>query len=191
MGIRLAALAIIAALSLAVMACDSDAGDPGAGNPGSRTIDYETALADAPPALKSLYERGDELRSGGLPEFEAQLAELRGHPVVVNKWASWCGPCRFEFPFFQEVAAKRGDKVAFIGVDSDDSEDAARTFLDEFPVPYPSYSDPENEIARSLDAEREFPATVFIDSRGEQVYVHRGPYTSAGDLDAELDRYAR
>ena len=77
--------------------------------------------------------------------------------MVVNKWASWCGPCRFEFPFFQEVAAERGDEVAFIGIDSDDSEDAARTFLDEFPVPYPSFSDPDEEIARALDAPASSP----------------------------------
>jgi cytochrome c biogenesis protein CcmG/thiol:disulfide interchange protein DsbE len=190
MGLRLAALAIIAALSGTATACNSDSGDPGAANPDSRASDYEAALADAPPRLSRLYEGGDQLLDGGTEGFEAQLADLRGHPVVVNKWASWCGPCRFEFPFFQEVAAERGDEIAFIGVNSDDSEDGAQTFLDEFPVPYPSFSDPDHEIARSLDA-REFPATVFIDSAGEQVYVHRGPYTSAQDLAGELDRYAR
>jgi thiol-disulfide isomerase/thioredoxin len=138
-----------------------------------------------------LRDQANELLDGGTTAFEARLGELRGHPVVVNKWASWCGPCRFEFPFFQELAAERGDEIAFLGVDSDDSDDAARTFLEELPLPYPSYSDPDEEIARSLDAEREFPATVFIDSNGERVFVHRGAYASEKDLTADIERYAR
>jgi thiol-disulfide isomerase/thioredoxin len=165
-----------------------DAGGPG--NPGSRATDYEQALAGAPTPLAKLYERGNQLLDGGTEAFEAQLAELEGHAVVVNKWASWCGPCRFEFPFFQSQAAKHGTEVAFLGVDSDDSEDAARTFLDQLPLPYPSFSDPDNEIAGLMDA-REFPSTVFYDSTGELVYTHRGGYASERDLAAEIDRYAR
>ena len=72
---------------------------------------------------------------------------LRGYPVVVNVWASWCGPCRFEFPHFQRAAAAYGKRVAFLGIDSQDSDDAAATFLREEPVPYPSYTDPDEEIA--------------------------------------------
>ncbi|MGH2951273.1 MAG: TlpA family protein disulfide reductase, partial [Solirubrobacterales bacterium] len=165
-------------------------GGAGAGAPESRAGDYDAALAGAPRALAALYEQGDVLLDGGPEAFERQLAELEGHPVVVNKWASWCGPCRFEFPFFQSQAATHGDRIAFLGVDSDDSEDAARTFLDQFPVPYPSFSDPDSEIARLLDA-REFPSTAFFDSAGELVYTHRGGYASEADLAAEIERYAR
>ena len=183
-------IAAAAASAIAFGACGGG-DDEGAGNPESRAADYEAALADAPPALAALYDRGDELLDGGVEAFEAQLAELEGHPVVVNKWASWCGPCRFEFPFFQSQAAELGERVAFLGIDSEDSEDAARTFLEELPLPYPSFNDPDSEIARSIDAAREFPATVFFDSRGELVYVHRGGYASEEDLAAEIERYAR
>jgi cytochrome c biogenesis protein CcmG/thiol:disulfide interchange protein DsbE len=110
--------------------------------------------------------------------------------VVVNKWASWCGPCRFEFPFFQSLAAEHGERVAFLGIDSNDSEDAARTFLEELPLPYPSFSDPDQEIAGSIDA-HQFPATAFFDSRGDHVYTHLGGYASEDDLAAEIERYAR
>jgi cytochrome c biogenesis protein CcmG/thiol:disulfide interchange protein DsbE len=136
-------------------------------------------------------EQAGELLDGGTDALEARLDELRGHPVVVNKWASWCGPCRAEFPYFQGLAIDRGDEIAFLGIDSDDSEDAARTFLEELPLPYPSYSDPDKAIAASLDAEREFPATVFIDAAGEQVFVHRGAYASEDALVADIERYAR
>ena len=68
--------------------------------------------------------------------------ELRGHPVVVNKWGSWCGPCREEFPYFQRQALERGKRIAFLGVDGDDNDDGARELLDEFPVSYPELQGP-------------------------------------------------
>ena len=127
---------------------------------------------------------------GGVPAFERQLRELRGTPVVVNKWASWCGPCRAEFPYFQAEAAERGTEIAFLGVDANDSEDAARTFLEDLPLPYPSFSDPDEEISELLEGAREFPSTAFYDSKGELVYVKRGGYGSRADLAADIDRYA-
>jgi thiol-disulfide isomerase/thioredoxin len=156
------------------------------------TVDaFERRLADAPPPLAALFEQQSELLGGGVPAFEQRLDELRGYPVVVNKWASWCGPCRAEFPFFQQQASKHGDEVAFLGINSQDSDDAALTFLEEFPLPYPSYSDPELEIAETLDAEIEFPSTIFFNAEGEQVYVQRGGYADEADLAADIERYAQ
>jgi thiol-disulfide isomerase/thioredoxin len=118
-------------------------------------------------------------------------ADLRGKPYVVNFWASWCGPCREEFPYFQEAAAKLGGRVAFLGVDSQDASDAAKQFLSEFPVPYPSYQDPDEKIVESFDARFGLPATAFYDSQGELVYTKQGPYVSQADLEADIKRYAR
>jgi cytochrome c biogenesis protein CcmG/thiol:disulfide interchange protein DsbE len=171
-------------LALAALACGS--ADE---NDAAETPDY-SALERAPEPLRSLYARGDALIEGGVPAFERQLEELRGTPVVVNKWASWCGPCRAEFPYFQAEAAERGDEVAFVGIDANDSPDAARTFLEELPLPYPSFSDPDEEIAELLEGTREFPATAFYDSKGELVYVKRGGYASRTDLATDIERYA-
>jgi cytochrome c biogenesis protein CcmG, thiol:disulfide interchange protein DsbE len=187
--LKLAAVAGIV-LTLALGGCGGS-GDPGAANPESRATDYDAALADAPPRLARLYQRGGELVEGGADAFEAQIDELRGFPAVVNKWASWCGPCRFEFPFLQELAAERGTEVAFLGINSNDGGDAARTFLEQFPVPYPSFADPDHEIGDLLENAHEFPVTGFYDSGGELVFVHRGVYASKEDLAADIDRYAR
>jgi len=187
---RIAAAVAAAALVLALGACGSDSGGE-TGNPESAATDYDKALADAPEPLADLYAQGDEILPGGLPAYEEQIAALDGHPIVVNKWASWCGPCRAEFPFFQKLAAERGKEVAFLGIDGQDSDDAAATFLEELPLPYPSYSDPDLEISKSLDAEREFPSTIFYDANGEIAYVHRGGYQEQADLEADIDRYAR
>jgi cytochrome c biogenesis protein CcmG/thiol:disulfide interchange protein DsbE len=187
-------LAFIAGTCLLVggfVACGSEGEEGGSQTAAASDRAAERSLARAPKPLAALYEQRNELLSGGTAAFEERLRELRGFPIVVNKWASWCGPCRAEFPFFQSQAAKLGDEVAFVGIDFFDSNDAARTFLDANPVPYPSYLDPDKEIAASLDVEGETPATVFFNSKGEQVYAYRGGYASEQDLAADIERYAR
>src|SRR5919204_4132966 len=179
-------LASIVVVTVALWGCGSGSSGASGGVP-----DYEHALAGAPKPLARLYDQANELLPGGTAAFDRQLAALRGYPVVVNKWASWCGPCREEFPWFQGLSAKLGKRIAFLGVDSEDSASAAHTFLHEFPVPYPSYSDPGQEIARSLEATIGFPATVFYDSSGHSVYVKQGQYASRSELAADIRRYAR
>ena len=187
--LRGATAAALAALALALAACSDSAGelDPGSA---AEAPDYGAALDSAPPDLAALYDGGDGgLVDGGAAALEAELERLRGTPVVINKWASWCGPCREEFPVFQEQAAERLDEVAFIGLNSGDSEDAASTFLEGHPVPYPSFSDPDEEIANSYGATF-YPSTIFIDASGEVAYTHTGPYSDAEDLAADIDKYA-
>jgi len=183
----LAALLAVAA-TLALAACGS--GSEADGNYGDDAPDYGAALAGAPAPLAALHSQANQLLDGGGAAFERRLKRLRAYPIVANKWASWCGPCRAEFPYFQDLAAALGKRVAFLGVDSDDSEDAARTFLSEHPVPYPSYSDPDQEIAAAMEATLGFPATAFYDSSGELVHVKLGGYARQADLRADIERYA-
>lgn len=185
---RIVALALSVAGAVALVACGTGDAGSGAGNPTSAATDYGKALAGAPPPLAALYANGDEIVDGGLPELESQLKKLRGYPVVVNAWASWCGPCRLEFPDFQAVSAERGDEVAFLGVNVYDNTAAADDFLAELPLPYPSISDPDQEIKRDLGL-RGLPGTAFYDTEGELVYLRQGPYTSKADLNADIDRY--
>jgi cytochrome c biogenesis protein CcmG, thiol:disulfide interchange protein DsbE len=178
------ALGVLAA-AFVLTACGSS------DEPASKAPDYDAALRDAPPKLAALYDQGNELLDGGVPAFEARLAELDGYPVVVNKWASWCGPCRAEFPWFQSLSAKHGHEVAFVGVNSNDGTETAADFLAELPLPYPSYLDPKLEIAATFDAPTEFPATAFYGSDGELEYVRRGGYADEAELESDIERYAR
>jgi cytochrome c biogenesis protein CcmG/thiol:disulfide interchange protein DsbE len=183
--------AIAAALALVMAACGSDGG---AGNPDSRLTPEEATapVADAPPQLAAIREQANQLLDGGSEAFERRLEELRGYPVVVNKWASWCGPCRFEFPWFQSVAKERGGEIAFLGDAANDSEDALATFLEGLPLPYPSYLDPDLKIAAELGGPvQAFPATAFYDRAGELVFTHPGVYRDEQDLITDIDRYAR
>jgi thiol-disulfide isomerase/thioredoxin len=149
------------------------------------------ALAGAPAPLARLHGQANRLLEGGAGAFEQRLRELRGYPVVVNKWASWCPPCRAEFPFFQRQAVRRARRVAFIGVDSNDNDADAGEFLRDFPVPYPSYKDPRLEIAASFNAVQAFPATAFYDRKGKLAFVHQGGYPTERRLAEDIERYAR
>jgi cytochrome c biogenesis protein CcmG/thiol:disulfide interchange protein DsbE len=156
----------------------------------ARPADYRRALADAPAPLARLYARPNVLLNGGPEAFERTLRGLRGHPVVVNKWASWCGPCRFEFPFFQRQVTKRGTSIAFLGVDGEDARGEARKFLDKYPVPYPSFFDPHSDIAERLGSEQNFPTTTFYDRKGALVYTKPGGYASEAALEDDIREYA-
>ena len=155
-------------------------------------FDLQAALAElegAPEPLASLHEQSSELLDGGVPAFNARMKQLRGTPVVINKWASWCLPCRAEFPVFQRVATERGKEIAFLGSNSHDSTQPAREFLAEYPIPFPSYLDPDEKIARAIKAPANYPITVFVDARGKTAFIHQGPYETEQALIADIDRY--
>jgi cytochrome c biogenesis protein CcmG, thiol:disulfide interchange protein DsbE len=132
----------------------------------------------------------DPYLNGGRDAFEAFVAEQR-KPVVVNKWASWCGPCRLEFPWFRKLARTHKGEIAFVGVNSNDNDGDAREFLAEEPVPYKHFKDPKLEIAASFKGVQAFPVTAFYDRRGELAFVHQGGYQSQEQLQEDIDRYAR
>jgi cytochrome c biogenesis protein CcmG, thiol:disulfide interchange protein DsbE len=146
-------------------------------------------LAGSPAPLAALHKQSAELLGGGVPAFEKRLAALKGRPVVINKWASWCNPCRAEFPVFQQLATQRGREVAFLGVNAGDSEQPARRFLSEYPIPFPSYVDPDEKIAREIKAPANYPVTVFVGKDGKTAFIHQGGYSTTAQLAADLDRY--
>jgi thiol-disulfide isomerase/thioredoxin len=177
---------VLIATALVAVGCGSSTG----GSYGGKHPDYAMALAGSPPPLAALHQQADQLLPGGLDAYQHRIDALKGYPAVVNIWASWCGPCRFEFPVLQQLSAAYGKRVAFLGVNSQDSDDAAKTFLGEEPVPYPSYTDPEQSIANAIGATVGLPDTAFYDRRGKLVYLKQGPYTDHAELRADVKRYA-
>jgi thiol-disulfide isomerase/thioredoxin len=110
--------------------------------------------------------------------------------VVINEWASWCFPCRTEFPLFSQAAARYGKRVAFLGVNVSDSAGDARAFLRGHPVSYPSYADPRGAIASSFGTARGLPTTLYLGADGRREYVQAGQYGAGQALDADIERFA-
>ena len=160
--------------------------------PKTQTIsakELKDKLGGAPPQLAALHEQANDLLPGGRTGLKARLRELRGHPVVVNVWGSWCGPCRVELPIIQQASLDWGKQVAFLGVDSKDNRADAAKLLADIPLTYPSYEDGDAKIFTSyklLGA----PSTIYYDAAGKQTYLHQGQYLDRAQLDADIKRYA-
>jgi thiol-disulfide isomerase/thioredoxin len=188
--IALLALGLTAAIVVGVIqANSSDRAPKDAGQPLTLT-EVSKPVDGAPAPLAALHARVNELDGGGAKAFDAQLRALRGHPVVVNMWASWCDPCRFELPFLQREALARGTNVAFLGINVNDARGAARKLAGEFPMPYPSFEDPRSNLFARYKA-RGLPTTAFYDSSGKLVIVHQGVFATQASLARAIDRYAR
>ena len=118
--------------------------------------------------------------------FETLLGQLRGTPVVVNFWASWCGPCRQEAPRLRAAHAEFGTRIQFLGVDLLDSRTSARGFIDETGRwTYPSVFDPNGDVRDGLGLLGQ-PVTLFYDRAGELVDTWTGPIPR-DELDAHLE----
>lgn len=110
------------------------------------------------------------------PEFELERlrsdrtlssAELKGTPVVLNLWASWCNPCRREMPLLEEISNRYEGEIVVLGVDVRDAPRNAIAFVEEVGVTYPIVRDPDLVLTEPLTGEPEpgLPQTFFIDER--------------------------
>jgi thiol-disulfide isomerase/thioredoxin len=188
MAIPAAALALVAIVAIGLSQAGGGTGEGKSAGGACGSVPAE--LAGAPKPLAALHGQACDLLDGGPRAFKARLAELRGHPVVVNQWASWCGPCRAEFPLFQRLSRSLGKRVAFVGVDSMDNEGDAKGFLKLYPVSYPSYKDGDGTVAQVFNGVGPLPKTVFYDASGKLKFVHVGQYATEAALRRDISRYA-
>ena len=103
-----------------------------------------------------------------------RLSEFRGDVVMINFWATWCGPCRQEMPLLDELYA-RYERVGFnlLGVNIDDDSRRAMQMIEELGVSFPVLFDASKEVSKLYEVEA-MPVTVLVDREGNVRYVHHG-----------------
>jgi cytochrome c biogenesis protein CcmG/thiol:disulfide interchange protein DsbE len=163
--VRVAAAAALVAL----VACTSG------GSPSASVAPSWPASVDALPTMDPT-------------AFKDLIAAQKGHPVLVNIWASWCTPCIAEAPDLVAAHHTYGDTVRFIGVDAQDDRTGATDFIAKHAIPYPSVFDPSNQIAVSYGLFSP-PDTLFFDASGKLVKTFPGQI-SQDELDTNLQAIA-
>jgi thiol-disulfide isomerase/thioredoxin len=188
-------------LALSVAACDDDREQA---RPAGGEVKAQSSVAVDTPELQELRRTtgmGDcrpGPGGGALPELtlpclgggtSVDLASLKG-PMVLNFWASWCGPCAEEMPSLETFFQEHGQQVPVLGVDWQDTFPAsALTQVEKRGVTYPSVADPGGETAQFAQFAKMpgMPMTFLIDADGEIAYQHAGGVDSADEL-ADLVR---
>ena len=187
--VAIGGLVLVALLAIGLVQLTRSSQAPAAPS-GLTVAQMQKRLAGSPAPLAALHAQANELLGGGARALDARLQALRGEPVVINKWASWCEPCRAESGVFQRAAVSLGREVAFIGLDSgDSSRGEPEDFLRTFPQSYPSYYDESGRLGVSITDSSFTPVTVFYDRAGGR-YIRQGPYLSVAKLEQDVRRYA-
>jgi len=149
----------VAAASILAAACTGSSG------PGPSPV---ASLPSSPTALPQM----------SFDQFQQMLAGLKGKPVLVNFWASWCGPCKAEAPVLAQMSKRYAGRIQFVGVDVADQPGAARAYIQRYGWEYPSVADPTYEIRRGFGLLGQ-PDTILYDAAGKRVWEAPGAITQA------------
>ncbi len=158
------------ALSLLLGGCDRQSGQQAQGEPPSAAPKAETGAIDRS-------RKGSEL-----PDFtfkdtegrEVQLKTLKGKPLLINLWATWCAPCVAELPALDRLAARGEIKVLTVSQDMGPPEKVAEFLKQRGVTRLEPWLDPENELAFHYGAQT-LPASIFYDAQGREVWRVTGP----------------
>jgi cytochrome c biogenesis protein CcmG, thiol:disulfide interchange protein DsbE len=184
MTVRTVAIAI-AATALLVSTAGACEEAPTVPGPSQEEGTIPAANATEAPLLPTY---ADTLPEMDAATFERLMGQLEGTPVLLNFWGEWCPPCREEMPLLVAAHAEWGDRVQFLGIDILDSRGAARSFMEEFEMTFPSVFDPPDSIKNSLGLFGQ-PVTAFYRADGSLEFAWSGPI-SEDLLRTHLERIA-
>jgi cytochrome c biogenesis protein CcmG/thiol:disulfide interchange protein DsbE len=196
-AVRLVALALLSALVVGCTGSSSDDTFPAPSfspNPKHSQLVAAAQLDRCPPSESSSV-------SGGLPDVTlpclgagpaVHLSGLVGKPLVVNVWATWCGPCKAETRYLSSTYDELKGQVRFLGVDTEEaSHESALAFAPHVrpPMRYPSVIDDDKKVLLGLHGPVAVPSTVFVAADGKVVHQTSAPYRSVAALQADISHY--
>jgi peroxiredoxin len=146
---------------------------------GSAAETQQVVLPETGPPLQV----GDLAYNFALSDLEGNqvaLDQFTGRPVIVNYWATWCGPCRIEMPHLQNTfETRQDDNLAILALDQDETAQEVTSFFDEFGLTFTPLLDEGKSTSENYGVGRILPTTFFINAEGEVTAIHRGPMTQS------------
>jgi cytochrome c biogenesis protein CcmG, thiol:disulfide interchange protein DsbE len=152
--------------------------------PGREWLDRQRGSAIA-PAVPRVNAPAPDFQLQTLDGQSLKVSDLRGRVVLINFWATWCGPCRQEMPLLQDYLNRYGERLAVLAVNDDEAPEPVRSFVEALKLHLPVLLDPGSKVTQ-LYRVRGFPTSVFVDPQGIIRYQHVGVLnqdTLAGYLD--------
>jgi thiol-disulfide isomerase/thioredoxin len=168
---------IVVAVAVAIWWFELRGGDGGvlAGKPGLGIVVLPAeanATGQAPAARAG--RPAPNFRLEGLDGTISSLVDYRGKWVIVNFWASWCGPCRAETPDLQALFDAHRDRLVVVGVNQQETKDTAGTFVKQFRLSYPVLLDRTGEVSEGYSVGRGLPVSLLLNPQGVVVRVILG-----------------
>jgi cytochrome c biogenesis protein CcmG, thiol:disulfide interchange protein DsbE len=144
-------------------------------------------------SVEGVAEVGDRAPDFELPALDGtgtvRLSDFRGRPVILNFWASWCDPCRDEFPVLKQALREHaGDDLAVVGVTYKDIPSDSRAFVRKMKAGWPIGEDERGTVGAEEYGVRALPQTFFIDADGKIVDRYFAGLTSEAELESALDK---
>jgi peroxiredoxin len=149
----------------------------------SRNLVDPLTLSDETTSLEPAAVVGHPAPDFALSTLDGEiirLSDFKGKPVLINFWATWCSPCRAEFPDFQKASVDNADTLVIIGINntSTDQKDQVPAFVQEFGVTYPIVLDESGDTAKAYGI-MGLPTSIFIDRNGNVNEIFTGPINKA------------
>lgn len=138
----------------------------------------QVSSLERPPVGTGIGELAPDFTGTTLGGNTITLSDFQGQLVLINDFATWCGPCQAETPYLVEVYNAEGGDMVIIGLNLQESESKVAEFKKQYNIPYPLVMDPDGEITE-IYRPVGLPTSWFIDSEGVVRYVHAGPMTTA------------
>ena len=155
---KLKVFSLLLVIALLLAGCGKEAATPAASQPDVTT---EAAQASSPMAVPDFTVYNEDSQP-------VKLSDFLGKPVVLNFWASWCGPCKSEMPAFQKVYEELGGEVNFVMINVGEHMDEAIAFLETTDYTFPVLFDVNNDASYTYQISS-IPTTFFLDAQGNLI----------------------